>query len=209
MTNDDKPEYYEGIFADLTPERFQLDTSAIGQHWAVGSDYNVGEELFTKFVTEQLRTLETSWIAGRGKDIDPVAILATQDAQWVFVPDMDESLGDYVKRLRREAKQLRAHWVFISRLTAVTETTDSEPAHDATDPALIARYMENGGMVPALYYYAQRVDSGESQRRQGFRKVLPVSDGRRDLADLEEMSADQPNSFFDVILDYTQEKAEG
>ena len=171
-----------GIFDNLTPEDFTPFRGRIA---------------FDKFVAENIETTRTSWLAADGH-INPIAVLATPAERWTFAPTDDETLGEYVERLRGEAKRLGASWLFISRKTLVgTYLVDGDSVPDASDPEAIQKAIESGLMVEGVFYFAERVEGAERDSRHGLMRP----EGER----LGEVVEGNPNhqsaSFFSRILD--------
>lgn len=145
-----------GIFDNITPADFAPFK---------------GRLAFDQFVTKNLEMTRMAWLAADGQ-INPVAVLATAEKSWAFAPTDDETLGEYVERVRGEAKKLGATWLYISRKTLVgTFKVDPSDAPDATNPEAIQEAIEKGLMSEGLFYYAERLEDGERDCRHGMMRA--------------------------------------
>lgn len=165
MTNDE----FTGIFDNLNPDDFTLETSAIDET----SRENLGVEAFNAFVDEQLRALRISYAAADGELISPVSILASPVLQRVFSAEDDENMGQYVARLHREAKRMGATWVFTSKQTLVgTALMLPDDMVDINDSKAVDKAIEEGRMEEGIFWYAERREGDERHNRQGIIRVV-------------------------------------
>jgi hypothetical protein len=186
--NEDKDEF-TGIFDDLTPEDFELSTSAFADvHW----DQEGGEKAFNEFVATQITTLRTTFSAAEGR-IQSLAVLANPNRMRSFLPEDDENLGQYLERLGREAEKMRATWFFISRVTMVGSVTSVDPImFDAGDhQAESAPKVERG----VIWFAARREYDG-----RGHRQGIMTAVGNH-LGKMIEGTPDQTFGIFEVVLD--------
>ncbi len=152
-----------GIFDDLSPEDFKSTTTAFTEI----SRTNVGLDAFNAFVDEQLRAVQISYATAKG-DMAPVAVLANDSIQRLYVPSDEETLQNYLDRLSEEAKQMGATWFFISRPTQVgSHLVGSDEVHDATTAETIQEAKEQGALQRGLFWYADRRED-ERQKRMGI-----------------------------------------
>lgn len=190
--NDDE---LSGIFNDLSPDDFAVQTTARVETYLSGSP-NVGDAAFIKFVDHNIEVLRTSALAAGGNEINPVAVLASASTQWIFSPEPDESMGEYIERLHGEAERLGATWCFISRFTMVAATSGGVfQDEDIADDKRGVKMMEEGNLTRGVVFYAARVEDGDHQRRHG---VMFIED--RGLTPPVYGDPDQPFAIFDEIL---------
>lgn len=105
---------YNGIFDDLNPNDFHGVTS-----WPHSYDS------FDEFVDFEIMSTRKAWLASDGQ-INPVAVLATEDRIWLYAPDDDESVQEYFDRLKGEAERVQASWLYIAKQTNVGIRSDQE-----------------------------------------------------------------------------------
>lgn len=160
--DDDFDDELAGIFDHLTPEDFSPFRGRIA---------------FDQFITQNLETTRTSWLAADGQ-INPVAVLATATERWTYVPTDEETLGEYVERLRSEARRLKATWLFLSRKTLVGnyEVRVGDDVPDTSDPDALQKAIEKGIITEGIFYFAERSEDGKTDTRHGLMK--PDKDGR-------------------------------
>lgn len=182
----------DGIFDDLKPEDFFLETSAIEEV----SRTSKGAEMFSAFVDEQLRAIRLAYAASQGQ-VNPIAILANTERQRVFSPEDDENMGQYTSRLNREAKLMGATWVFISRKTLVAaHHVSPDQIHDTNDPEAVAQAIADGVLKTGLIWFSERRENGERHRRHGIIEALP----NHNLGQPVEGDSSQAIPIFDRIL---------
>lgn len=140
MTDDQIP---EGFFDHLSPQDFVRETSA--RHVAV-----VDEQPFDTFVDNSLEALRLAFHAADGMP-NPVAVLISRDGRRIFAPDDDETLGQYIDRLSREAKKYKAHTLFTAWLTE-GGTYEGDTQHDVGSDEGIEQVTD---LQQVLYWYAQ------------------------------------------------------
>lgn len=160
MSDDD----LDGIFDDLTPEDFEIDTTAISEI----SRENRGVEAFNAFVDEQIRALRMAYSAGAGH-INPVTTIANAQVQRLFLPNSDETLGDYFERLHDEAEKMQGSWLFIARRTQVgSHLIAPSEMHDATQSPVIQEAEAAGMLKDGVIWYGESRETGEIHRRLGI-----------------------------------------
>lgn len=193
----DTPDEFTGIFDDLNPADFAVQTTARVETYLPGSP-NVGDDAFIKFVDHNIEVLRTSALAASGNDINPVATLASASTQWIFAPEPDENMGDYVARLHDEAKRLGANWCFISRFTQVAAspagTFDPSEGIDNNDRGELMQAA--GQLERGVVFYAAKIEDGEHKRRHGI--MLVEGSG---LTPPVFGNPEQPFEIFDAILE--------
>lgn len=186
MTHNDD---FDGIFDHLNPEDFSSTTTAVHEQPAQ-------EQLppFDAFVSRQLTAVRYAFAAADGA-INSVATLANGRLERMFAPQDDETLGQYIDRLAREARLMDARWLFISAKTDVGSILQSDAedpvAADDTDAIAVAENM--GTVKEAVFWYAERVD--EPLTRTGFLTIVGLH-----LGDLFESELAQPVRSYGRIL---------
>lgn len=187
---------WEGIFDDLTPEMFALETSAVLE----SSGEFAGREAFDTAVDEQLRNVQSAFAASGGK-INPIAVLFSATMQRNFTPDRDENLGQFLERLQREARVMGARWLFIAK-ESVFQNYDHEEGDEKPDPssagALSRADAAGSGLKAGILWYAEYRE-GEGGRRLG---TMTASGNR--ITESVEGDEEQRIAVFSLILDGTQ-----
>lgn len=157
----DEKDDLTGIFDDLTPEDFLPELKR-------------GILAFDAFVQDNIKSIRMAYLASDGQ-INPVAIFADPTNEWVFVPNDDENMGQYISRLREAAHTLKATWFFISRKTMVgsyvVEVSDEDQIADVADPSAVKRAADAGLMSEGVLYYAERLEDGVRDVRHGYMRV--------------------------------------
>lgn len=198
MSNDN--DFIDGIFDNLAPEDFVIETSAIGVCDLASLDAQfIGPEAFERFVNRQVEVVRISYSASEGM-LNTVAILGTREMQYIFMPDLDEDLEGYMKRMRREAQNLNASWTFIARKCHVGTTawtTMGEEADDAEvgDEDVFQRAAAAGKMKVGVLFYAQRREGGAVDHRQGYLQDM----GDSVLGELHMGAAGQQTPIFNLL----------
>ena len=118
----DRVDTLTGIFDSLTPEDFVTESTAIS---SMAGCY-AGADVLDGFVEHQLNAIRLAFSMSDGWLVS-TAVLAGRDGLRTFVADDDETLLDFVARIRREAARMRAHWCFMA-----TQTLLGPPADDDT-----------------------------------------------------------------------------
>src|SRR5690242_17006761 len=108
----DRADTLTGIFDALTPEDFVLESTAIS---SMAGCY-AGADVLDGFVEHQLNAIRLAFSMADGWLIT-TAVLAGRDGLRTFVADDEETLLDFVARVRREAARMRAHWCFMATQT--------------------------------------------------------------------------------------------
>jgi hypothetical protein len=103
-----------GIFDGLTPADFDVDTTAIA---SMAGCY-AGAEVLDGFVEHQLNAVRLAFAMSDGW-LFTTAVLAGHEGLRTFVADDDETLHDFVARIRGEAARMRAHWCFMATQTVM------------------------------------------------------------------------------------------
>lgn len=135
----------EGFFSHLSPADFDRDSSA--RHVAV-----LDQVPFDDFVEANLESLRFAYHAADGNP-NPVAIMMCLDGRRIFTPDDDETLGQYIDRLSREAKRHGAIRLFTAWLTEGGTYEGDEATVDS--PEALAAAEASGAMQIVLYWFAQ------------------------------------------------------
>ena len=156
---------FNGVFDDATVADFIRATSARSEV----ARTNKGAEAFNQFVEEQLRAVRTAWIAAETY-MQPLAIVANHDTQRIFIPDDDETLRQFVERMRREAKVMGAIWTFVAKRTMVANlgaAAASERDFDVSDPEEYEKAVAAGIVRLGVVWYAERREGTQQQKRHG------------------------------------------
>lgn len=103
-----------GIFDHLAPEDFVVESTAIA---AMAGCY-AGADVLDGFVEHQLNAVRLAFSMADGWLVT-TAVLAGREGLRTFVADDDETLLDFVARVRREAALMRAHWCFMATQTVI------------------------------------------------------------------------------------------
>lgn len=188
MSNDHEWEF-AGIFDDLTPDMFSLDTSAVLEREGIFT----GRKAFNLSVDEQIRNIQTAFAASGGK-INPLAVLTNATMQRSFTPDRDENLGDFLERLKREARMMSAHWLFIAKESTIG-TYDREPDEDYLDIASDEAKSRAGDMRAGILWYAERRE-GKPHHRIGAMETAG-----KQVTSVTEGDERQKLTVFSLILD--------
>lgn len=198
MTDDfvDKHGFIDGIFDHITMEDFITTTSAVGVCDLATLDAQfMGAGAFDRFVSRQIETVRVSYAMAEG-DINPVVILATVDTQYVFIIQGDETVGDFMERLRREATEIQATWTFIARKCMVGQADDGEDTDSVVgDEDVFRRAATRGRMKVGVLFYAQRKEGEETEHRQGYMH----DDGEDNLGQVHMAIASQRTPLFDLL----------
>lgn len=180
-----------GIFDDIKPEDFFGSSASSAAHV---------EETYDKFVSRMVETTRTAYLAAAGQ-MDSLAFLSGGGTEWMYVPDDEETLGEYLERLRQEAKRLNATRLFIVRRTLVgaqempAEDIERGEVFDVGHAQKIAEAAEEGRMVPGVFFYASCSESGKPDTRYGIMRASNVRLGEPVMSEVN-----QPVTHFDTIL---------
>lgn len=187
-----------GVFDDLTPEDFSVVTTAFHSTDYPDQQYpegQVGEAAFEVFVAECLRATQYAFTASDGQ-INPIGLLGNRHLRRSFAPDNDEIVGQYIARLAREARLMRATWFFISQIVP-TAWFSSDTLHPSDSAEGAQEAVEQGETHHSnVYWYAERVEGTDSQRRHGIIQIL--ESGK--LGDLMEGIPEQRVSIYAPVL---------
>lgn len=156
MTDDE----IEGFFDDLTPEHFHQDSSSF-------VEMSRPNETFDAFVGEQVRATQIAYATAEGS-MAPVAALVNAETLRMFVPQDEETLGDYLQRLHTESLDMDARWFYLARATQVaSHLVRPEDLHDATQGEVVEGAKEANVLVDGLIWYAEA--RGEApEKRMGI-----------------------------------------
>lgn len=183
----------EGCFAEATVADFLRESSAreeVSGHFA-------GAAAFQSFVDDQIRAVRTAWIASETY-MQPLVVLASHDLERIFITDDDETLGQFVQRMSREAKAMQATWTFLAKRTMVAELgpmRETEHDIDVDDPEAWQQALAEGLMRLGVLWFAERREAGEHTRRHG-----QMVDEVGTLGPLVEGARNQTIPLFEQIL---------
>lgn len=191
MTNDD----FAGIFDDLTPDMFFAETSAVHEDEGKWT----GAEAFNQVVDESLRGLRLAFASTHGQ-VNPTAILANATVRRFYVPDQDENLGQFLERLKREARAMGAHWFYFAKRNVYASWQEPEDATSKTDmasPEAMQKASEHGSELQVgLCWYAERREGDDVHHRHG---VMSIEDNK--ITGTIEGDGDQTMGVFSAVLD--------
>jgi hypothetical protein len=182
-----------GIFDHLDPGDFERTSSAVHEE----SRRKLADTEFDQFVQTQLRAVRHAFAGADGR-MNPIAILTSPTVERMFAPEDDETMGQYIDRLAREAHLIGANWLFISHRTSVgiLMTPEGADVPVADDPKMMAEAVARGEAQEAVYWYAENCSATETLRRHGFLTIVGTH-----LGQLVEGEADQKVKLFGRILD--------
>jgi len=186
---------FTGIFDNLTPEMFSMETSAVDE-----TEGNFrGVTAFNASVDERLRGIRAAFASSFGQ-INPIAVLSNAERQRVFVPEQDENLGMFLERLKREAVMMGAHWFFLAKKNVFSVWYDeagSEGSADVASPEAEQIAAERGSEPEVgILWYAERREGTEIHHRHG---VLQIEGNR--IAGATEGDSEQTMGVFSLVLD--------
>ncbi len=142
----------------------------------------------------QLAGTHLSFAAADGEP-NCAALLENDVIARVFVPTAEESMAEFLARVRREAELIHATRFFISRTTEVAaREVTVDQRHDGNDAASQAEAVGAGLVEPGLIWYA--ADTVPEQRRLGTFIVDGLSLVRPVVG-----HPSQPYELFDRVLD--------
>jgi hypothetical protein len=150
---------FAGIFDHLTPADFERKTSAVAED-------KPASDTFDRFVEDQIRSLRYAF-AGSDGNLFPLTTIASATVERVYAADDDETLGQYVDRVAREARLISATRVFTFKKTVVgTFQSDEEQRSDSQEAMQEA--LDAGTTQEAVYWYAEERDGNQFEVRHGF-----------------------------------------
>lgn len=184
----DQPDEFTDIFAEATVADFLRSSSA--------RDEMARTDDFDTFVAEQIRAVRTAWIASETY-MQPLALVADDRTQKIFIPDDDETLRQFVERVHREAKAMGATWTFVAKRTMVASFGATDDGYDVSidDEEAWEKAVAEGLVNLGVVWYAEHRDEHTMQRRHG---QMQDEDGT--LGRLIEGAANQGFPLFSEIL---------
>lgn len=163
MTDDNRDEITE-FFDKLTVADFLEDRTG-AMRFSLSS---LPAMDFDAFFTGSMHTLRLSYLAANGM-INPIALLCNGTSMYAYRPASSENMGEYVKRLTAEARDIKAKWLFISRKSVVaTERVDVESVPEIDSPEALSKARAAGGAAEGVVYYAECVEDNEKDIRFGM-----------------------------------------
>lgn len=147
------------FFDSITPEDFARDLSDEDDD-STETEYEdyprFGNDEFDRFTLDNLHQLsETD---------EPFAALHNGVEHRRIVPLGSESIGSFLKRVRREAKEIQAKWFFIG-----TEGEASMGAvFDPRDPKDVANARQQGRMMDVINWYSESIEPTSAEVRFGI-----------------------------------------
>lgn len=187
---DDKFEFdddeFSGIFDNLNPNDFSGVAST-----------PVRYEAFEDFVDHNVRSVRVAFLAVDGNQLNPIAILQTEDTEWMYAPEDDETMGEYLERLRGEARRLNAIRFFISRTTKVG-VLPADVDVDAADPVTAQDMLAKDKLTDGVLFFAMERAGNTIATTHG----IMVAYANR-LGEAQRGDDDQTVALFARILDPT------
>lgn len=187
---------FTDIFDHLTPEDFFIESSAISEDEGLYK----GAASFDLHIEEAIRSVKVSLATSWGQ-MKPVAILSNEKTRRTFTPTEDETLGQFLERLQREARTLGARWFFFAKrheLRLYDEEEGVEIVDAATDEAVETAIKQGKQAETAIFWYAERREANETQVRQGVLHLSPAGDQVTHRSEGDER---QQIGIFGLILD--------
>lgn len=180
---------FEGIFDDLSPEDFNRESSA-------RSIKTVKKpKSFDDFVQHWLDATRLAFHAADGR-MDPTAVMMDSNSRRIiFSPDDDETLGQYIDRLQREARTLGATWFFTTVLTQ-GGTYQTDEGRIIGDPEALEEAREQDALKPCIYWYAERRDGANDEIRHG---IIGIDAG--DTGEVFEAPSEHASPIYRKVLD--------
>ena len=192
---------FSGIFDDLSPDDFFLETSAIAER-DDGPFY--GTASFDAHIEETIRNLRVTFSTSVGR-MNPIAILSNRDLQRTFTPQQDEDLGMFLERLKREARLLGASWFFFAKrnVFVLYDGEEDEELHDVTSSdSLTAAQQRGGHEEQGIVWFAERREVlGPHTSKATRQGVLHLSSAGDRIVGETEGDERQTIAVFSGILD--------
>jgi len=186
---------FEGVFDDATVADFERSTSARIELARAGH----AGDAFDQFVAEQARAVRMAWIAAETY-MQPLVVITDGRQERVFIPDDDETLGQFIERMRREALAMEAVWAFIAKRSMVANlgsALETDDDVDVTDTEEWEKAVAAGIVRLGVIWYAERREGEKRHHRHG-----QMQDEEGKLGEMREGSQAQAIPLFASILDY-------
>lgn len=134
------------FFNDITPEQFQRKTSA----WKISP---APQEDFEQFATNMASLTANRFQRHR----NPRITLQTKTERRTFRPDPAETVGQFLNRAKREAREMGALWVHVGMISAGTvQPADVPPPQfDHTSGDSIRASLARGELTMSLVSYCE------------------------------------------------------
>lgn len=148
-------EEIEKVFAGITPEDFNRETSATDIMKL--PKVQQGPAAFNRFVQAMLTGVRESFDAA--SDQEPwqsTAVLQNGDCRRIFLPEDDETNRMFLNRLRREAQEFGARWFFAAFRSQNNVWASFEDMDERPDQ-----------VVDSIAWYAEAKESDFEHIRQG------------------------------------------
>lgn len=158
------------VFADITPEDFHRDTSALDR-----LTYDPGQAHFTSginnfngFVDAHVRRSKEA--SHKPSGFHAFSTLHNPTEQRHYHPDDDETAQQYASRLAREASEMQATWFYTAMLAPGRAYMEGEtpPEVDADNPDELAAALESGLLHLSICWFAQSNEQDPPFRRSGI-----------------------------------------
>ena len=124
----DQRDELTGIFDGLSPADFVVESTAIA---SLDGCY-AGSAILDGFVEHQLNAVRLALAMSDGW-LFTTAVLAGRQGLRTFVADDDETLDDFVSRVRGEAARMQAHWCFMATQTLMGPRAGSADSFEDGD----------------------------------------------------------------------------
>lgn len=145
------------FFDSITPEDFARDLSDPDDDATTEEEYpRFGSDEFDRFTLDNLHQLSES--------DETFAALHNGVEHRRVIPVGDESIGTFLKRVRREAKEIQAKWFFIG-----TEGEASMGAvFDPRDHKDVENARQQGRMMEVINWYSESIEPTSAEVRFGI-----------------------------------------
>lgn len=156
-----------GVFDHLTPDDFAQSSVRYTTLQQSTPDFNA-------WVDEQIQTTRVAWLAADGL-MNPFAVMRTTDGRTLLLsPDDDETIGNWIARLGREAQKNRVTW-FFTVVKTVGGVYTTEALQDIDAPLAIEEAQKRSALKPILFFHGERRNDPNlpDARRHG---LIPIDD---------------------------------
>lgn len=177
-------------FADITPEDFLRETSAIDE-LKVSNQQNKAQ--FDEFVDG---LVELTQHRATDSEFNPFAVLGSPIRRRIFLADGDETPDQWAARLRREANMMQATWFYVALLSPSRTYDKERPTSIDRSEEAINHALDAGLLDIGLCWLALRVDAQGSSNRAG---VFYMDKSGQPSSSVEGEIDDEDNPFTNVL----------
>jgi hypothetical protein len=192
----------EAAFADITPEDFIRDTSAI---WTTRyqelpernrPNGTSGRKHFNDFVEAMLKVCRVSSTT-KPEGFRSFSVIHNAEQQRIFHVDDDETFPDFADRLTRESRAIHGTWIFTAILSqGRTYTDEAPPPIDTSVLEEIQRALDNGEVQPGICWSATMREGTTVFNRGG---ILYLDQNGRITSEVEGDLDPESNLFGSVL----------